>query len=199
VRKRFGPILVLTAACWVVFVVNNLLWNGHLNQYGIKPRHLASLPCIVWAPLLHASFRHLAANTLPLLVLGGILCARSKAEFGTVAGVGALLSGGLIWLLGRGNTCHVGASGLIFCFFGYLASLAYFRRTFGTLVLSFLVIVFYGGGILLGLVPRSGAVSWEGHLAGLAAGIVLAGMGTKLVPQESPRAEQEKVAQADHE
>src|SRR5437763_137713 len=117
--SRFGPIIAITAACWLVFVFNNLIGSGQLNRYGIIPRHLSSLPGIIWAPFLHGSFRHLAANTLPLLVLGGILCARSKREFALVALGGIVLGGGLTWLLAR-NASHIGASGLIFCFFGYL-------------------------------------------------------------------------------
>jgi membrane associated rhomboid family serine protease len=68
---------------------------------------------------------------------------------------------------------HNGASGLVFCFFGYLASQAYFRRTFGALILSVVCLVLYGG-LLKGLLPTSAPVSWEGHLAGLAAGLLAA-------------------------
>ncbi|HXP60222.1 MAG TPA: rhomboid family intramembrane serine protease [Dongiaceae bacterium] len=180
--KRFTPVLTLAGLCWLVFGVNNLLWNGQLNQYGIIPRRLGGLPGILWAPLLHGSFQHLAANTVPLLILGGIVCGRSKTEFTAIALAGTLLSGGLTWLWAR-NACHIGASGLIFCFFGYLASLAWFRRTFGTLVLSAVCIVGYGG-MLKGILPTSSAVSWEGHLAGLAAGIALAWLASKLNPPQ---------------
>jgi membrane associated rhomboid family serine protease len=172
VLKRFTPILVLTAACWVIFGINNLILNGHLTQFGIVPRHLSSLPGILWAPLLHGSFRHLAANTVPLLILGAVLCARGGSEFVMVTVGGILLSGALTWLIGR-NGNHVGASGLIFCFFGYLASLACFNRKIGTLLLSLVCIIGYGG-ILRGLVPTSAPISWEGHLAGVSAGIALA-------------------------
>jgi membrane associated rhomboid family serine protease len=177
VLKRFTPIIALTALCWLVFVVNNVTDDGHLTRYGIVPRHVGSLPGIIWAPLLHVSFRHLAANTIPLLVLGGILCARSRMEFAAVTLGGTLIGGGLTWLLAR-NACHVGASGLIFCFFGYLASLAYFRRTFGTLCLSVICIVGYGG-MIRGILPTSAGVSWEGHAAGLLAGIILACLASK--------------------
>jgi membrane associated rhomboid family serine protease len=172
--KRFTPILMLTALCWVVFVVNNLLWHGQLIQYGIIPRHAGSLPGIIWAPFLHASFRHLAANTLPLLILGSILCARSQTEFAMSTLAGILIGGGLTWMLAR-NAVHVGASGLIFCYFGYLASLAYFKRTFGTLCLS-VVCLFAYGGMLRGVLPTATAVSWEGHVAGLVTGIGLAAL-----------------------
>ena len=176
--KRFTPILVVTGVCWLVFVVNNLVLNGHLARYGIIPRHLSSLPGIIWAPFLHGSFQHLAANTLPLLILGAIICARGSGEFALITGAGTLLGGGLTWLIGR-NACHIGASGLIFCYFGYLASLAYFNRNIATLVLSLVCILGYGG-MLRGILPTSAAVSWEGHLAGLAAGIILAWFTSKV-------------------
>ena len=133
------------------------------------PRQIRSLPGIIYAPFLHASYQHLAANTLPLLILGGILCGRSRGEFVVVTVAGILLGGGLTWLFAR-NACHIGASGLIFCYFGYLASLAYFNRTFGTLCLSVVCIVGYGG-IVRGIVPTSAGISWESHLSGLVAGI----------------------------
>jgi membrane associated rhomboid family serine protease len=178
VIKRFIPILVLTAVCWLVFLVNNLLWGGHFDQYGITPRRVSSLPGILFAPFLHASYQHLAANTLPLLVLGGVICGRSRGEFIVVTVLGILLAGGLTWLFAR-NACHIGASGLIFCYFGYLASLAYFNRTFGTLCLSVVCILVYGG-LVRGIVPTSAGISWENHLAGLVAGAVLAWFMAKL-------------------
>jgi len=178
VIKRFTPILGITAICWLVFVVNNLILSGQLSQYGIVPRHLNGLPGIIWSPFLHTSFRHLAANTVPLLILGGVICARSKTEFTMVTTGGILLGGFLTWLLAR-TASHIGASGLIFCFFGYLASLAYFNRNIPTLLLSLVCIVGYGG-LLRGVVPTTTAVSWEGHLAGIVSGIALAWLGSKI-------------------
>jgi len=178
VFKRFTPIIALTALCWLVFGVNNLLLDGHLTQYGIVPRQISGLWGILWTPLLHGSFAHLAANTPPLLILGAAICSRGRSEFVLITLGGILLGGGLTWLVGR-NACHVGASGLIFCYFGYLASLAWFNRTVGTLLLSLVCIVAYGG-IVRGLLPTSPGVSWESHVAGLVAGVALAGLTTKL-------------------
>jgi membrane associated rhomboid family serine protease len=172
VLKRFTPILALVTLCWAIFILNNLLLNGGLNQYGVIPRRLAGLPGIILAPFLHGSFQHLAANTLPLLILGAILCARSNCEFVFVVAGGTVLGGALIWLFAR-NASHIGASGLIFCLFGYLASLALFNRTFGTLVVSILCIIGYGG-MVKGILPVSAAISWESHAFGLIAGVVLA-------------------------
>jgi membrane associated rhomboid family serine protease len=112
------------------------------------------------------------ANTIPLGLLGAIICLRDRKEFWMVTAAGIILSGGLTWMLGR-NAYHIGASGLIFCFFGYLASLAFFERKIGTLLLSIVCILGYGG-ILRGILPTSRAISWEGHLAGFFSGIALA-------------------------
>ena len=167
--SRFTPIIGLVAICWAVFIVNNLMLHAQLNQYGIVPRRINSLPGIIFAPFLHGSYRHLVANSLPLAVLGAVLCARSKGEFLVVSLCGILIGGGLTWLFAR-HAAHIGASGLVFCYFGYLSSLAIFRRNIGTLLLSVVCIVVYGG-IVRGILPTSAAVSWEGHLAGLLTGI----------------------------
>ena len=179
--KRFSPILVIVGLCWLMFAVNNLILRGHLTQFGIRPRHISSLPGILFSPFLHLNFHHLAANTPPLLILGAIICARSKREFALVTLCGIILGGGFTWLIGR-SAYHVGASGLIFCYFGYLASLTFFERKIGTLLLSLLCIVGYGG-LLRGLAPTSTAVSWEGHVAGFLAGITLAWLTSELKHQ----------------
>lgn len=178
--NRIMPALTLTAACWVVFGVNNLLLGGALTQHGIVPRHPGSLLAVLWAPFIHGSYQHLTANTVPLLVLGVIICGRSKTEFVATTVAGVLVAGGLTWLFGR-SASHVGASGLIFCFFGYLASLAYFRRTVGALILSAICIVAYGG-LLRGVMPTSAPVSWEGHAAGLVTGVAMGWLFAKLKP-----------------
>ena len=180
---RFTPIIALTVACWVVFVLNTLIWHGDLAQRGIIPRRVDSLTGIIWSPFLHGSYQHIAANTLPLLILGGLVCARGKGTFLVVTIGGILLGGGLTWLFAR-SACHIGASGLIFCYFGYVASLAWFNRTFGTLCLSVICILGYGG-MIKGILPTLAGISWEGHLAGLVAGIVLGALMSK--PKQAPQ------------
>jgi membrane associated rhomboid family serine protease len=176
--KRLLPVVTLVALCWLVYVINNLGCAGHLNQYGIIPRRLGGLPGIFLAPFLHASFHHLAANTVPLLILGGVICLQGRSEFLTVTLAGTVLTGGLTWIFAR-NAIHIGASGLIFCFFAYLVSMAWFRRTFGTLILSVVCILAYGG-MVKGILPTSTPVSWENHVAGLLSGITLAWLSAKV-------------------
>src|SRR5882724_4081147 len=142
--SRFIPILALVGICWAVFIVNNLMLHAQLNRYGIVPRQVNSLSGIVFAPFLHGSYKHLVANSVPLLVLGAVLCARSKGEFIIVTVCGIVFGGGLTWLFAR-HAAHIGASGLVFCYFGYLSSIAFFRRSIGTLIVSVICIVAYGG------------------------------------------------------
>jgi len=184
VLKRFTPVLAFAAICWGLLIVNNVFLGGQLNQHGIIPRQVASLPAILWSPFLHTSISHLTANTLPLLVLGLLICARGNGEFVLVAIGGTVLGGLLTWLFARTGS-HVGASGLIFYFFGYLTALAWFKKSFGTLVLAIVCLVAYGG-ILTGILPRSATVSWEGHAAGLISGIALARITSKLTSNASP-------------
>ena len=170
--NRLGPILALAVICWVVFVANNFIWRGNLTGHGIIPRQVSSLVGILWSPFLHVNLKHLVANTVPLLILGSILCFRGKGEFVLVTGAGIVGGGALTWLAGR-HAVHVGASGLIFCYFGYLASLALFQRKLATLCLSAVCILGYGG-VLRGILPTSEGVSWESHLSGLITGIAMA-------------------------
>jgi membrane associated rhomboid family serine protease len=183
--RRFIPIIALVSICWLVFGLDSFVLHDRLTQHGIVPRRLSSLPGIVWAPFVHASFRHLAANTLPLLLLGAIICGRSRAEFAAVTVGGIILGGGLTWLMAR-NASHIGASGLILCYFGYLSSMALFRRTFGTLCISVVCILGYGG-IIRGILPGAGPVSWESHLCGLIAGVALAWFVANLKKEQEPR------------
>lgn len=175
--KRFLPVLLLVVLCWVVFGLNLLLWHGDLNRYGILPRHVDSWPGILFSPFLHGSVQHLTANSVPLLIFGGVIAARGLGTFSVVTASGILLGGALTWLFGR-PAVHIGASGLIFCYFGYLASLAIFRHTLGSLVISVVCLVLYGG-MIRGILPSSPAVSWESHAAGLVAGILVAAFSAK--------------------
>lgn len=173
--KKIYPVLGFVGLCWLVFLVNNVLLKGAFLPLGIVPRHVGGLWGIALAPLLHASLRHLLANTVPLLILGSVISFRSPGTFVSVTVAGTLLSGTLVWLLARPG-CHIGASGLVFCYFGFVLGQAWFQRTFVNILLA-LVCGFIYGGLIWGLSPFQTGVSWEAHAAGLVAGILLAKMG----------------------
>ena len=85
----------------------------------------------------------------------------------------ALFSGAGVWLVGRSAT-HIGASGLVFGYFGCLVALGFIERGCVSIIISVAVTVLYGLGIFFGLLPLNAYVSWEGHLFGLVGGIFFA-------------------------
>lgn len=179
--------LGLVGLLWGIEVVN--LLSGHqLLQLGILPRTVVGLRGLVFAPFLHGGLAHLLANTLPLLVLGALVLARGRSTFIRVTAFVALVGGLLTWILGR-PTLHVGSSGLIFGYFGYLIGSAWYERRPLPILLAVLATTLYGG-ILWGLLPVIPGVSWEGHLFGLIAGVLaarVAGRSTRRGLPASPR------------
>lgn len=145
------------------------VWPAGAQRLGIVPRTGAGLVGIVAAPFIHANLAHLLANLPPFVGLGYLVLRRDPARFPAVAGTIALATGALVWLAARKAT-HVGMSGVIFGFLGYLVAVAWFTRTTPDLVVGGGVLLFYGG-MLAGLAPVRGSTSWESHLFGLLAGI----------------------------
>jgi len=108
-----------------------------------------------------------------VLILGLIVIGRGERTFWAVSAGIVVLGGFAVWLLGRGQTSHVGASGVIFGYFGYLVALGVIERSVVSILRALVVGLFYGS-IIWGVFPNHRGVSWEGHLFGLLAGIALA-------------------------
>jgi membrane associated rhomboid family serine protease len=160
---------------WAVVIVNELLFRGRLNALGILPHHLIGLRGILFAPFLHGGFYHVAANTLPFLVLGWFVMLRNINDFYFVSFMSALIGGLGTWLLGRPDSVHIGASGVIFGYLGYLLFRGYFERSFVAIAISVIVAMIYGG-LVWGVLPTRAYISWEGHLFGFIGGIIAAKM-----------------------
>lgn len=160
----------MVGVMWVEEIVDFVL-GGALNGLGIHPRSLLGLLGIPLAPFLHADFGHLAANTVPLIVLSFLIMLRRKRDL-LVVSVASTLVGGLgAWLLGAGNSVHIGASILVFGYLGYLLSRGIFERKFWPIVGSVAVFFVYGGA-LHGIFPGDAGISWQGHMFGLIGGII---------------------------
>ena len=171
-------LLSLVAVLWGLELLDWFFLNQALNQYGIQPRTLVGLRGIVCSPFLHGSLGHLAANTLPFIVLGWLIMLRRQRDFWIVTLNVLLLSGVGVWMVGRSNTVHIGASSLIFGYLGFLLLRGFFERGPISVAVSLLVGVFYGG-LVWGVLPITQEESWEGHLLGLLAGIGCAWMLSK--------------------
>ena len=183
-------LLIFVAVIWVVYLVNSLLFDGSLNRYGLSPMALpyrwlsefepslpylaGSLRGILLSPLLHGSFSHLMSNTFPLLLLGGFVTIRGAKTLIGVSLLVIVLGGLLVWIVGR-PAVHIGASGLVFGYFGFLVAQGWYERSIVSIVVAVGVLLLYGG-IIFGVLPQSGFISWEGHLFGLIAGVLAARM-----------------------
>ena len=173
-------LIAFIAILWVVEVVNLFMGHG-LNQYGLVPRTIEGLRGIPLGPLLHGGFGHLISNTFPLLILGGLVAVRGHANFVGVTLFIVFVGGLALWCVGRPwpwddvqRVVHVGASGLVFGYFGYLVARGWYERSFLAIIVALLVMLVFGSGIILGLLPTAPYISWEGHLCGLVAGILIA-------------------------
>lgn len=167
--KILGSIVALL---WVIEIVDTLL--GHrLELYGIQPRTLVGLRNILFAPFLHRGFLHLLANTIPFLLLGWFVMLRSVNEFFYVSFVAALVSGLGAWLFGAAHTIHLGISGVIFGYMGFLLLRSYFEQSAQALGLA-IAAFFLFGGILWGVLPLQPDISWLGHLFGFIGGSLAA-------------------------
>ena len=169
--QQIPLLLGCMALLWSIECVNALL--GHrLNRWGILPRTFAGLVGIPLSPFLHGSFAHLILNTVPLVTLGSFVAFYGTRIFLTVSLWIILLSGAALWLFGR-SAYHVGASSVLFGYFGYLVARGWYERSITALLVAFLTLVLYGG-IVWGVLPTRSYISWEGHLFGLLAGVLVA-------------------------
>lgn len=168
---------------WIVELVDQLFLSGTLDRWGIRPRTVEGLTGIALAPFLHGSLTHVAANTMPFLVLGWLVLLRGVKEFFKVSLLTAVFSGLVVWCIGRGSsgdaaTVHIGASSLIFGYLGYLILRGYFDRSAFSVAISVAVGIGYGG-LMWGLFPTAAERSWEGHLGGFLAGAGCAWLFTR--------------------
>lgn len=160
------------AFIWVLELIDLFIFRGYLNLYGIRPRTLIGLRGILFAPFLHGGIGHLMANTIPFLVLGWFVMLREISDFFIVSVITILVSGVGVWLFGS-PSIHIGASGLIFGYFGFLLLRGYFERSFSSVTFSLIVGLLYGG-LIWGVLPIRYGISWEGHLFGFLGGVLAA-------------------------
>ncbi len=165
---------------WIVELID-LASGSHLDQFGIVPRQISRLWSIGAAPFLHVGFSHVAANTIPFLVLGWFVLLRGAKTFFFVTILVILVSGFGTWLIAPSASIHLGASGLVFGYFGYLLLRGYFERSYESIIWAIIVATLYGG-LLLGLFPRSNGISWQMHLFGFIGG----GLAAYLLTNRQP-------------
>jgi membrane associated rhomboid family serine protease len=179
--SALGTILSFTALLWVIELYDQAT-GEYLDADGIVPRSVDGLEGVVWAPLLHAGWAHLIANTLPFLIFGFLVLAAGLRRFLLVTAVIWVLAGLGVWLTAPAGSVTVGMSGVIFGWLTFLLVRGFFARS-GLQVLLAVGLFFLWGGVLWGVLPGQPGVSWQGHLFGALAGVFAAWLVARRRPQ----------------
>jgi membrane associated rhomboid family serine protease len=172
VKQQVTTLGTGVGAFWVVFVVNTML-GGLLTQFGVIPRSVIGLRGLLFAPFLHGNLAHLISNTLPFLALGWMVMLRDARHFWPVTLLAALGAGLGAWLFGAPGSVHIGASGVVFGYLGFLLLAGLYTRSVGSILLSLVTAVLWGG-LVVGMNPNQTGVSWQAHVGGFIGGILAA-------------------------
>src|SRR6201997_4225772 len=175
-RKFRDALIVMGAFLAVIWILQVFNWaDGYRldTEFGILPEHVSRLGDIFTAPFLHFSWQHIEGNSLPLFVLGVLAAYRSIARFLLVTLIVAVTSGLAVWLFQSSNELTVGASGLIFGYFGYVVVRGFVDRNLVDIGVGLVAGVLYWT-ILTVAIPGTPGVSWIGHLGGLVGGVAAA-------------------------
>lgn len=172
-RLSWRVIGVTLALLWATELVDQLAFHGALDAYGVHPREASGLVGVLTHPFLHGGFDHLLSNSVGLIGLGWLVAARGVRRWIAVTLAGVLLGGLGMWTFGQPDSVHIGASGVVFAYFGYLLLAGFFERSFGAIFLSIVVGLLYGG-MIFGVLPGQLGISWEGHLFGFLGGALMA-------------------------
>ena len=169
-RKALFVMVGFLAVIWVVQLANAADHYQLIQSYGIRPRDPGSLPDLLTAPFLHVSWAHIEGNSGPLFIFGFLAAYRGVTKFFAVTAIVILTSGLGAWLTEGAHTVGVGASGVVFGYFGYIMVRGIFdRHAIDLLIGAVMALCFaYQFSVLL---PQAG-IGWQAHIGGLAGGIL---------------------------
>jgi membrane associated rhomboid family serine protease len=172
-RRRAFVLLAFVGTMWIVRILDTFRTDGSsVAGTGVIPRNLSTIGDIVTAPFIHANWPHLIANTGPLLVLGTLILLGGTGEFVFVTLCCAITAGAGTWFFGE-TARHIGASGVLFGYVGYLLFRTAFDRRLLFMVMTVAVVALYGSALLWSVVPRAG-ISWTAHFFGFLGGVLAA-------------------------
>ena len=166
-----GVPLFFVLFLWFVYWME-IRFGFDFDKNGVFPRTFSGLQGVFLSPFIHSDLKHLYNNSMPLLVLLAALQFFYAKQSYAIIGYGILFSGILTWLIGR-SSYHIGASGLIYVLVSFIFIKGILTRYYRLVALSLAVIMLYGGILWYAFPKVDDTISWEGHLAGLIAGVVL--------------------------
>ncbi|MDT8308504.1 MAG: rhomboid family intramembrane serine protease [Bacteroidales bacterium] len=176
--------VVLMACPWIIELIE-FIANTDFNPWGLQPRKLSGLTGVVTMPLLHAGINHLFSNTVPLLLFIAGLFYFYPTIAWRVLLWSVLIAGVWLWVIGIKGSVHVGASGLVYALAAFHFTGGVIRQNRHLIAFAMLVIFLYGSmiwAVFPDFYPDKN-ISWEGHLTGLIAGVILAFVYRKEGPQ----------------
>ncbi|WP_405012720.1 rhomboid family intramembrane serine protease [Kitasatospora sp. NBC_01539] len=169
-RRAFFVMFFLLCAVWAVQLVNWVGDYGLTLDFGIRSHRVERLPDVLAAPFLHVNWQHLEGNSGPLFVFGFLAAYRGVKKFLGLTLLVVVTSGAAVWLFEREGVVTVGASGVIYGYFGYVVLRGLIDRN----LIDSLIGLVMGASfayILTTAVPGTPGVSWLGHLGGLVGGL----------------------------
>jgi len=175
---------LMVGVLWCVFIAG-LLFRFDLLQFGVLPRTSQGLGGVLLAPLIHGSWAHLIANTLPMLILGSALFYGYPHSRVLTFILIWILSGLGVWLWGRPNL-HFGASGVAHGLLFFLFISGVIRQDKLSVVMCFIAFSMYGG-MLMTIFPTEPDISFESHFFGAAAGVLCAALFHRWDPKTKPK------------
>ncbi len=170
-KQQINIVISLSLVLAIVEIIN-LLTGRSLNQFGLIPRHIPGLMGILTAPLLHGSLWHFFSNIIPFALFSFLLLQHGTKRYLQVTLVCTIGSGLLVWIFAR-SAVHVGASGLIYGYFGYLVLAGILSKKLKLIIIALFVGISYGT-LVFGVLPLNSYISWESHLSGLLIGLAFA-------------------------
>tara|TARA_Y100001978_G_scaffold153063_1_gene138331 strand:+ start:1148 stop:1792 length:645 start_codon:yes stop_codon:yes gene_type:complete len=173
-QRKYSIFILPALFIFILFVVE---WIEHtygmrFAKYGVLPRTLEGLKGVLLSPFIHSDWKHFTNNALPLFVLTATLGFFYKGIAKEVFLWSWLMSGLWLWAIGR-PSFHIGASGLLYALASFLFFSGFIRKHTKLMSISMFVVFLYGG-MVWGIFPMKKYISWEGHLAGALAGLILA-------------------------
>ena len=166
----FFPILFLIIM-WMIKLIE-YSFGLSFADYGVRPQSLSGLKGILFSPFIHKDFSHLINNSYPILILGGMLFSFYKKIAKQLFLWLFFIAGFWLWIIGR-PSFHIGASGIIYALAAFLFISGIIRKNPRLSAISMLIIFLYGS-MIWGVLPTEDHISWEGHLSGFMAGIIVA-------------------------
>lgn len=173
IKQVIGLYVFVLLPMWVMFFLNDTVFFGLWNIFGIVPRALdvGSIIGIFASWTMHGNFQHLLGNTLTLIQILFLFGLFENNAYRTV--VKLIVAAGVVtWVIGSPLSIHIGASGLGFAMLGYMIGGAVFARRWGYLLACIVMGTGYWLTIKQGLIPQQG-ISFAAHFGGLCAGLLL--------------------------